>query len=246
MRSRQEISTGCSFVNIVVHKAEGRGSGEYGWLKTRYSFSFADWYEPNRLGFGALRVINDDVIAPKSGFGEHGHRDMEIITIVTEGAVTHTDSMGNEKVVKAGEVQVMSAGTGVVHAERNESLNIPLKLFQIWIESKEPGIAPRYAQKAFDFSSPGLITLVSHEGNEGLAVNQDACILQTNLRANEELVYKIKKRGNGLYIFIVSGEVVVGGQSLKDRDAAGVTEANEIKIAATFSSRLYLFDIPLK
>src|SRR3989344_846255 len=143
-------------MKIEVYKAEERGEGKHGWLTTRYSFSFADWYEPSRMGFGTLRVINDDIIAPQSGFGEHGHRDMEIITIVTEGAVTHTDSMGNEKVVEAGEVQVMSAGTGVVHAERNASPTTPLKLFQIWIEPKERDIAPRYAQKRFDFSSPGL------------------------------------------------------------------------------------------
>ncbi|MDO8624157.1 MAG: pirin family protein [bacterium] len=234
-------------MKIILHKAKDRGSGEHGWLSTRYSFSFASWYEPSRMGFGALRVINDDTIAPENGFGEHGHRDMEIVTIVTQGAVTHADSMGNHAEVKASEVQVMSAGTGVVHAERNGSPDTPLTLFQIWIEPKKLGIAPHYAQKAFDFAKPGETLLVSPDGEGGsLPMNQVAYISQVNLVENELFVYKIRKEGNGLYVFVIEGTVNIENYGLEDRDALGITEASEVKIASTTSARLLLFEVPLQ
>src|SRR5690606_12496739 len=143
--------------------------GEHGWLSTRYSFSFANWYDPSRMGFGALRVINDDRIAPANGFGAHGHRDMEIVTIVTKGTVRNEDSMGSRGTVPAGDVQAMSAGTGVVHAERNDSPDEELTLFQIWIETARPGAVPRYAQKPFGLGShePGLTLLVAPTDADG-------------------------------------------------------------------------------
>ena len=233
-------------MKTVLHRAEERGRGEHGWLTTRYSFSFSDWHEPSRMGFGALRVINDDAIAPASGFGAHGHRDMEIITIVTAGAVTHTDSMGNKGAVRAGEVQVMSAGTGVVHAEKNDSPTEPLTLFQVWIEPKERGIAPRYAQKAFDFERRGATLLAAPEAAEGaLAINQDAYITYANLAVGEALNYQLRRAGNGAYVFVIDGAVEAAGQVLGPRDALGISEAGAVGITAAKPSRLLLFDVPM-
>ena len=138
-------------MNTVLHRANERGKSELDWLSSRFSFSFAEWYNPERMGFGSLRVINDDTIAPSSGFNMHAHRDMEIITIVMEGAVTHKDSEGNKGVVMAGDVQVMSAGTGIVHSEYNDSADETLKLFQIWITPNRQGVPFQYAQKHFNF-----------------------------------------------------------------------------------------------
>ena len=229
-----------------MHRAEARGKGEYGWLRTRYSFSFANWYEPTRMGFGALRVLNDDAIAPANGFGAHGHRDMEIITLVTAGAVTHTDNIGSKGVVKAGEVQVMSAGTGVVHAERNDSADEPLTLFQIWIEPAKRGLVPRYEQKAFDFDAPGATLLVAPLGGEGgaLGINQDAYITLVNI-ADGPFSYALHNTAHGVYVFVISGEVTAAGVQLGERDALGVTGAAEITLAAKGAARLIIFEVPM-
>jgi redox-sensitive bicupin YhaK (pirin superfamily) len=215
-------------MKTLLHKAGERGQAEYGWLTTRYSFSFAGWYEPSRMGFGKLRVLNDDIIAPANGFAPHAHRDMEIVTLVTEGAVTHEDSMGNKKRVAAGEVQVMSAGTGVVHAERNESPHETLKLFQIWIEPRAPGGCARYAQNTFDLTRPGETLLVAPDAQ--LSLGQDAWLSLVNLKKGEEWTYQIKKVGNGVYFFIIEGSVSIATHELDARDALGVWEAGEVSV----------------
>jgi len=232
----------------VFHSAEKRGKGEHGWLSTRYSFSFADWYEPTRMGFGALRVINDDRIAPASGFGMHSHRDMEIITIVTEGAVTHEDNLGNAGTVPAGDVQVMSAGTGVTHSERNLSPDVPLSLFQIWIETKSPGARPRYAQKAFNLSDakPGETLIVSPDGREGsLSILQDAFISEIALDPARPFSYAMKRKGNGAYVFIIDGTIEIGGVRLGARDALGVSDTDAFAAAASAPSRALIIEVPM-
>ncbi len=207
-----------------VHKNEERGKGEYGWLSTRYSFSFSNWYNPARIGFGKLRVLNDDVIAPYSGFPTHGHRDMEIITIVMRGIVSHKDSMGNERKVEEGMVQVMSAGTGVMHSEYNNE-DVPLELFQLWIESQEKGIAPRYEEKKMDFlkNEDASVVLV---GNGGLTINQDASILYISSVEERDETYSLKDAGRGVYLFVIEGTVTVEGVVFSRRDAAGISDTH--------------------
>lgn len=231
-------------MKVLLHKAGERGQAEHGWLSTRYSFSFANWYEPSRMGFGTLRVLNDDTIAPASGFGAHGHRDMEIVTIVMAGAVMHEDSMGNKKQVKAGEVQVMSAGTGVVHAERNESPSKALKLFQIWVEPRAPGGSARYEQASFDFTRAGETVLVSPKG--ALSLQQDAWLSLINLTKEEVLTYQVKKSGNGVYFFVVEGSVSNAGHELTARDALGVVEAGDVALrGGAGGAQLLAIEVPL-
>lgn len=224
----------------TLHPANSRGGGEYGWLSTNYSFSFSDWYDPSRMGFGALRVLNDDRIAPAKGFGAHGHRDMEIITIVTAGTVTHTDNMGNVGKVPAGDVQVMSAGTGVMHSEYNESPNEPLSLFQLWIQPKERGIAPRYEQRHFGLSSnvPGVRELV---GPDSLYIHQDAYISHAVVSGTQE--YALHDPNNGVYIFVIEGAMEVAGEKLSDRDALGIEEVESTSLTGTGSA--LIIEVPM-
>ncbi|MDB5264837.1 MAG: hypothetical protein JWN64_408 [Parcubacteria group bacterium] len=229
----------------LIHRADSRGGGDHGWLKTKYSFSFADWYEPSRMGFGSLRVINDDSIAPDSGFGAHQHKDMEIITIVMDGTVTHKDSMGNEGTVKAGEVQVMSAGTGVVHSEFNVSKDEPLSLFQIWIEPKSTNIAPRYAQHAFGRrTEPGLTTLVSPEGSEeGLHIHQDAYIYEGVVNAAHPLTYSLKSEEGKVYVLVIDGTLIIEGDTLEKRDAMGFWDTKDISIQSPSAATFLLIEV---
>jgi redox-sensitive bicupin YhaK (pirin superfamily) len=231
----------------ALHKAENRGHGDYGWLTTNYSFSFADWYDPTRMGFGALRVINDDILAPNSGFGAHSHRDMEIITIVTKGTVTHKDSLGNTGTVPAGDVQVMSAGTGVTHSEYNNSPDEPLELFQIWIESKERNIQPRYDQRPFRFSSleEGEMRLVDPYGKEGLMINQDAYITYAALQ-NTSLTYTLMDPSHGIYLFVIDGIVRVENETLSRRDALGLSGVTSTLLTGEGSSHVLIIEVPME
>jgi redox-sensitive bicupin YhaK (pirin superfamily) len=230
-------------MQTIFHPEDSRGVAEHGWLSSRFSFSFAHWYEPTRMGFGALRVLNDDSIAPSSGFGMHPHANMEIITIVTKGSVTHEDSIGNRGVVRAGEVQVMTAGTGVVHAEKNESREESLELFQLWITPRAVGLLPRYDQKAFADSAT---LLVSPDGREGsLEIMQDAFIERVSLSAGEEISHRVRTSGNGLYIFVVSGGVRVGEAALAARDALGVQDIDHVLLSAEQSSVVLIIEVPV-
>lgn len=232
----------------VLHRNHTRGKGEHGWLSTRYSFSFADWYEPKRMGFGKLRVINDDLIAPASGFGAHGHKDMEIVTLVTEGTLTHKDSLGNTGTIPAGDVQAMSAGTGVVHAEYNDSADEPLALFQIWIETDQPNATPRYAQQSVGFSDePGLTTLIVPEGSDedGLPIHQDAYVHRVVLDAEHPYEYQLRNPEHGVYIFVIDGDVQVTGEELGKRDAIGVWGVDSIELSSTEAASLLLFEVSL-
>jgi hypothetical protein len=200
------------------------------------------------MGFGALRVINDDRIAPATGFGAHTHTDMEIITIVTEGTVTHEDSMGNTGTVSAGEVQVMSAGTGVTHSEFNRSPDVPLSLFQIWIQPDVHGVSPRYAQKSFTLSQikNGATLVVSTDGREGsLSIHQGAFISLIALTTAHPIDYELKKKENGVYFFVTRGSVVIDDVRLGERDAVGVSGTEAVSITTPDSAQLLVIEVPL-
>jgi quercetin 2,3-dioxygenase len=231
----------------VLHRADDRGQGDYGWLQTRYSFSFADWYDPTRMGFGALRVLNDDVIAPGHGFEPHPHRNMEIITIVMKGAVSHRDSMGNEYTIPAGDVQVMSAGTGVVHAEYNYSPDTSLALFQVWIEPRTLNLQPRYSQKAFGVETVrNTLTVLAApvEDAGALVIQQDAFVSSGTFEAGALYTYHLHRPGNGVYVFVVEGTVLVEQETLNARDAVGIREVDNLSLSFTQPTHLLLFEIP--
>lgn len=232
----------------IIHREKDRGRGEYGWLHTRYSFSFADWYEPTRMGFGKLRVLNDDIIEPNNGFGAHSHANMEIITVVTEGEVSHKDSMGNSFIVPAGDVQVMSAGTGVTHSEYNHSSGKRLALFQIWIESKERNIKPSYAQKAFGLGSvQNTLELLAAptETSGALAINQDAYVSSGHFDAEKTFEYELHSPKNGVYLFVAEGAISVVEEELARRDAIGISEEQRISVSCKESSKILLFEVPM-
>lgn len=234
-------------MQVILHPAHERGVGEHEWLHTRFSFSFADWYDPHKMGFGVLRVINDDVIDPHSGFGRHPHANMEIITIVREGEVSHEDSIGNAYTVPAGDIQVMSAGTGIVHAEFNKG-DTPLKLFQIWIEPREKNIKPRYSQKSFEALETlnKIDLLVSGDDSEGvLHINQDAFISRLKLESGVVTEYALKVLNNGVYIFVIEGSIRIGGDFLSSRDAIGITDISSINLVGVTPAEILIFEVPM-
>jgi redox-sensitive bicupin YhaK (pirin superfamily) len=234
-------------MQTIIHHAEDRGKGEYSWLSTRYSFSFANWYDPSRMGFGTLLVINDDHIAPDNGFGEHRHDNTEIITVVTSGTLTHKDSMGNTGTVHAGEVQVMSAGTGVAHSEYNASTAEPVTLFQIWILPNVQDAEARYAQQEFpQTSGTGIMPLVGPLGKtEVLGIHQDAYISKATLETDTEVAYQLHKEGNGIYAFVISGKPTVAGTLLHERDALGITETSTIELSASAPAEVLIIEVPM-
>lgn len=232
----------------VIHRAEERGFADHGWLKSYHSFSFAGYYNKNRMQFGALRVLNDDSVAAGMGFGMHPHANMEIVSIPLEGALKHEDNMGNTSIIKSGDVQIMSAGTGVQHSEYNHSSTDYVKFLQIWILPKEKNIKPRYEQKTY--SPEGrrnkLQTVVSAEkGGEGLRINQDAWFSLADLDENFSLHYQLKKAGNCLYVFVLHGKISCEGETLHSRDAIGIEEANSINIKGLTKAEILIMEIPM-
>lgn len=233
----------------ILYPANTRGTADYGWLKATYSFSFANYYDPSRIHFGALRVLNDDYIEGGMGFGRHPHDNMEIVTIPLEGAVAHEDSTGTSGVVGVGEVQVMSAGTGIFHSEKNASSKDPLKLFQIWVMPKVKDIEPRYDQRKFDVSEykNQWKTLVSPLGTDidSLQVNADTYFNMTRSEAGMSLSYEFHQENQGAYIMVVDGEIEVDGKVLSRRDAIGITETKDLSIKFNKESQVLLMEIPM-
>jgi quercetin 2,3-dioxygenase len=231
--------------NVIL--SDSRGGADHGWLKTRFSFSFAEYYDPERMGFGALRVINDDQIAGASGFGTHAHQNMEIITIMMKGVLTHKDSMGTEATISVGEVQVMSAGTGVLHSEYNAGFET-VELFQIWIEPKVRNIESRYDQKKFEhliLVQNKLSLLFSPDGrDDSLTINQDALLYTGTFDKEETLTYTIEE-GRGVYLFVVRGEVEALGERLQSRDALEVSGEESIRINIQADTHFLLFEVPM-
>jgi len=232
----------------VIHRADVRGEADMGWLKAKYSFSFSNHHDPNRIQFGLLRVLNDDRIAPAMGFGMHPHDNMEIVTIPLKGAVRHRDNMGNEGIVKAGEIQIMSAGKGIVHSEHNASATEELNLFQIWLFPKERNITPHYDQRAFTLQERygKFQLLVSPNKEEGtLWINQDAWFSMGHFADKAETNYTIKRNGNGVYLMVIEGEIEVGGETLGKRDAIGIYDTTDITIKANKDTELLVIDVPM-
>lgn len=233
---------------MITHLSNTRGLADHGWLKSRHTFSFAEYYNPERLGFGALRVINDDSVAPGMGFGTHPHRDMEIISIPLEGALQHKDSEGNESVIRKGEVQIMSAGTGILHSEYNASSSETVKFLQIWVMPEKLRVKPRYEQKAFAHSERQnkIATVVSPDGRGGsVVINQNAFFSLTDLDEGKSVTYERQAEGNGLYIFILNGEVEVDGAKFKDRDGVGIKSFKSTSIKALSSAEVLLMEVPV-
>jgi redox-sensitive bicupin YhaK (pirin superfamily) len=232
---------------IKVRKSEDRGHANHGWLDTRHTFSFADYYDPKFMGFRSLRVINEDRVAPRAGFGRHGHRDMEILTYVLEGSLAHKDSMGHEQILGPNEIQRMSAGTGVMHSEFNASRTEPVHLFQIWIEPATNGTEPSYEQIAFDPKEKNnrWRQLAGPQPGDGSArINQDAQVFVTDLPRGAQLPYQLSAN-RGAWVHVVRGSAGVNGVSLSTGDAAAITDENELIVTGgdAESSEILLFDL---
>jgi redox-sensitive bicupin YhaK (pirin superfamily) len=231
---------------IEIRPANARGQADHGWLKARHTFSFAEYYDPAYMGFSVLRVMNDDVISPGMGFGMHPHRDMEIVTYILEGTLQHQDSMGNGSVIRAGDVQYMSAGSGVRHSEVNSSPEVPVHLLQIWIVPNETRLPPRYAQQTIPFEEKRgrWKVIVSPDGRENsIAIRQDATLLATVLRERESLEYR-PAAGRCLYLQLARGTMQLNGTTLHAGDGVAITDESVIRLSGQGEGELLLFDLP--
>jgi len=235
-------------MNSVIHKASTRGHANHGWLDTNHTFSFAHYYDPARVHFGALRVLNDDFVDGGMGFGTHPHDNMEIISISLSGDLEHRDSMGNTAVIKQNDVQIMSAGTGIQHSEYNKNKDKKVNFLQIWVFPKVQNIKPHYGQKNFDPSKREnkLQLIVSPEKeSEGVWINQDAKFYLGNLKKGFQTDYSISQKGNGVYAFVIEGDVTINGQKLNKRDGFGIWDIDKFSVSADSDSELLLMDVPM-
>jgi redox-sensitive bicupin YhaK (pirin superfamily) len=233
----------------ILHKANTRGHADHGWLNSYHSFSFAGYYDPERIHFGALRVLNDDTVAGGMGFGAHPHDNMEIISIPTSGDLEHKDTMGNTQVIKKDDVQVMSAGTGIQHAEKNKNANEQVKFFQIWVFPNKKNVQPRYDQKNFSDAEKHnkLLTIVSPLGTNdgGVQIHQDAWFSLGKLDKDFSATYSLHKKENGVYAFVIDGDATINGQKLNRRDGLGITETDKLEIKADSDAELLLMEVPV-
>ncbi len=228
----------------TIRKANERGHADHGWLNSRHTFSFAEYYDPEWMGFGSLRVINDDRVAPEKGFGTHPHRDMEIITYVLSGQLEHKDSMGNGRIIRPGEVQYMSAGTGVRHSEFNPSPDEPVHFLQIWIQPDAKGTAPRYEEKSLNDRTNGQLHLVASKTgrDDSIAIHQDADLWLAHLNAGDTISHSLSA-DRKVWLHIAKGEIEVDGQALQSGDAVAIQDDNHIAIKAAEKSEVLLFDL---
>ncbi|HEX4141060.1 MAG TPA: pirin family protein [Candidatus Methylacidiphilales bacterium] len=229
---------------ITVRKSNERGHAEHGWLDSYHTFSFADYYDPAHTHFRDLRVINEDYVAPEMGFGMHPHRDMEIITYVVSGALQHKDSMGNTAVMRGGDVQRISAGTGILHSEVNASTKEPVHLLQIWIVPDHKGVKPGYAEKSFAQAAPGKLHLVtSKTGRDGsISINQDADLYLGKLRVGETIAHVLGAKRHG-WLQLIKGELNVNGTKLQPGDAAAIKDTQKVILTAAADAEFLLFDL---
>ena len=236
-------------MNTVLHKSATRGQVNHGWLNARHSFSFANYYNPDRMNFGVLRVLNDDVISGGNGFGLHPHENMEIISIPLDGALAHKDNMGNESVIKSGDIQVMSAGTGIMHSEFNHSADSDVKLLQIWLDPKTKNVMPRYEQITLDtkkVKNKMHQILSPNKQDDGVWIHQNAWFHLGNIDKGKQINYTLKDAQNGVYAFILEGEVSIENQVLNKRDGFGVWNTKEIKIITNSNSKILLLEVPME
>lgn len=233
-------------MEVIHHPANTRGHANHGWLDTHHTFSFAGYYNPERIRFGKLRVLNDDIVAPGMGFGTHPHENMEIISIPLYGSLTHKDSMGHTSVIKTGDVQVMSAGTGMEHSEFNASTEEKVNFLQIWIFPRAANVQPRYDQAAIELRENGITPLVMPgPAQEGLWVHQDTWISRVKLQSGKALKYQMHRPENGLYCFQIEGSAKIEGYEVNNRDGLGLVEVAEVSIQSTRDADILLLEIPM-
>jgi redox-sensitive bicupin YhaK (pirin superfamily) len=236
-------------MNSVLHQAATRGHADHGWLKSHHTFSFANYYNPERTHFGVLRVLNDDSVAKGMGFGKHPHDNMEIISIPLEGDLEHKDSMGNLAVIREGDIQVMSAGTGVSHSEFNRSTDMEVKFLQIWIFPNKKNVKPRYDQRPIREMAKQneFYQILSPDPDDsGVWIHQDAWFHMGEFDAGTTIDYQLKKAGNGVYVFIIDGDVSVNDQPLNKRDGYGIWDVSEITFTSINKSRVLLMEVPMQ
>ena len=235
-------------MKTIIHQADSRGKANHGWLNSHHTFSFANYYDPARMHFGMLRVLNDDIVDGGRGFGTHPHDNMEIISIPLTGDLEHKDSMGNVAVIKQNDVQVMSAGTGIYHSEYNKNADSKVNFLQIWVFPKEKNIQPRYQQITFNPEDrvnklQQVVTPVKNE--DGVWINQDAWFHLGNLKKDFKTEYAIKKKGNGVYAFVLEGDVKINDQQLHKRDGFGIWDVDNFSILADSDAEILLMDVPM-
>jgi redox-sensitive bicupin YhaK (pirin superfamily) len=235
-------------MKTVLHKANTRGRADHGWLDSRHTFSFANYHNPDRMHFGVLRVLNDDRVASGKGFGTHPHDNMEIISIPLEGDLQHQDSMGNTAVIKKGDVQVMSAGSGITHSEYNKNKDQEVKFLQIWVFPNEKNVQPRYDQISLSdiaLENEFYQIISPNKSDQGVWIHQNAWFHMGEFTQPVSTRYSLKKEGNGIYAFVLNGEFVIDDQTLNERDGLGIWDTKEINIKATSGSKLLLMEIPM-
>lgn len=234
-------------MKTILHKASERGHANHGWLDSYHSFSFSGYYDPSKIHFGALRVLNDDTVKGGYGFGKHPHDNMEIVSIPLTGDLKHEDSTGRKEVIRQNDVQIMSAGSGIAHSEMNANADKEVKFLQIWVFPKEKNITPRYEQKTFrpEDRVNRLQTVVAPDNSEAVYIHQDAWFSLGNLEQGFSTGYTFNKTGNGLYAFVIEGEVTINNQTLNKRDALGVWDTSTIDITANTNAELLLIEVPM-
>jgi redox-sensitive bicupin YhaK (pirin superfamily) len=232
----------------IVYPANERGSADFGWLNAKYSFSFANFYDAKKVHFGLLRVLNDDIVEPGQGFGKHPHDNMEIVTIPLKGELAHKDSAGHEEVIRPNEVQIMSAGSGILHSEYNHSKEDIVNLLQIWIFPKEKNIQPRYDQKYFDpleRENKWQLLVSPNKNNGSLWINQNAYFSRTSLQEDAKLDYIFHEEGNGIYLFLIQGHIKINEENLQHRDAVAISDTDKAEIEAQKKSDILVIEIPI-
>lgn len=232
----------------ILHKADTRGHANHGWLDSKHTFSFANYYNPERMHFGVLRVLNDDQVAPGMGFGTHPHENMEIISIPLEGDLEHKDSMGNIAVIRHGDIQVLSAGTGITHSEYNKNKDKAVKFLQIWIFPNKQNVTPRYSQISLNIEDRhnNFQQIISpNPDDEGAWINQNAWFSMGNFDSGFETTYNLKSNQNGVYIFVLEGEIEVNGQTLSKRDGLGIWDIENFNMKALSNCDVLLMEVPM-
>lgn len=237
-------------MKTILHKANTRGDANHGWLHSKHTFSFANYYDPERMNFGALRVLNDDTVLESRGFGTHPHKDMEIVSIPLEGDLKHRDNMGNEAIIKAGDIQVMSAGTGIMHSEYNNNPDKPVKFLQIWVIPNKQDVEPRYDQitlNTIDRNNKLQQVLSPNPNDSGVWIHQNAWFNMTNLDQNKEVKYSLNDpKNNGVYAFVLKGDASINNQKLNERDGFGIWDIETLDIKADSDTEILLMEVPVK
>jgi redox-sensitive bicupin YhaK (pirin superfamily) len=236
-------------MKAILHKANTRGHANHGWLDSWHSFSFGSYHDPSRVHFGALRVLNDDTVAPGMGFGRHPHDNMEIISIPLEGDLEHSDSMGTQQIIRKGDVQVMSAGSGIAHSEKNKNHDQFVKFLQIWVFPNQKNVAPRYDQKTFSEEEKHnkLAVILSPVGTNdgGVQIHQDAWFSLGKLKKSTKLLYNLQKNANGVYIFLIEGDATINEIAMNRRDGLGISEVESLSIKADSDTEILLMEVPM-